>query len=78
MDSEAETVSLDVEAETGVNSPGVLSPVGRSLPFLVNSLEAGSREERLRLGALGAQTPVCCILLYRAQRTLMVCKLSVE
>lgn len=45
MDSEAETVSLEVEAEAGENSPGALSPVGRSLPFLVNSLEAGSRED---------------------------------
>lgn len=50
MNSEAETVSLEVEAEAGVNFPGALSPVGRSLPFLVNSLEAGSWEERLRLG----------------------------
>ena len=51
MDSEAEIVSLEVEAEAGENSPEALSPVGHSLAFPVISLEAGSREERLRLGA---------------------------
>lgn len=58
MDSEAETVSLEVEVEAGVNSPGALSPVGRSLPFLVNSLEAGSWEERqTQAGSLTSTNP---------------------
>lgn len=58
MDSEAETVSLEVEAEAGVISPRALSPVGCSLPFLVSSLEAGFWEERqTQAGSLTSTNP---------------------
>lgn len=65
MDSEAETVSLDIEAKAGVISPGTLSPVGLSLPFLVSSLEAGSWEERqAQARSLTSTNPRCVVPCY--------------